>query len=90
MRRAGWAVAAVLGLAHLFRRRGDCQIWAGHAHVHSGLSLARALELCSRSWDTGTGPSLRIVWRLGGRELASVGLAEYEAARTPAPGTSDE
>jgi hypothetical protein len=55
MSRAGWAVAAALGLAWLLRRRGDCQIWAGHAHVHSGLSLARAWELCSRQWETGTG-----------------------------------
>lgn len=81
MSRAGWAVAAALGLAWLLRRRGDCQVWAGHAHVHSGLSLARAWELCSRQWETGTGDELRIVWRLGERELASVGPAEYGAAR---------
>lgn len=81
MRRAGWAVAVALGLAHLLRRRGDCEVWAGHAHVHSGLSLARAWALCSRAWDTGTGDGLRIVWRLGGRQVAEVGVREYETAR---------
>lgn len=82
---AGWAVAAALAAAHLLRR-GDWQVWQGHVPVHTGLSLSRGMELCVRAWSSGAPPGeVRLVARMGGTEIASIGYEDYAAMPAGAP-----
>ncbi len=68
--RAGWVLAAALGLAWLCRRRlGEFEVWKGHAHLHSNRPLDQALRLAAGMQSDG---DARVVVRRGGVVLAEI------------------
>lgn len=69
---AGWVAAGVLAMAWVLRRRGEWEVWKGHAHLASNLPLSRARDECARLWSGSDDDHVRAVVRWGGRVVVTV------------------
>lgn len=73
---ASWVVAAAVALAWAARRRGEWEVWKGHAHLRSNLPLDRALVACADLWSGDPDDHVRAVVRRGGHVLAEIDWRE--------------